>query len=44
MQTEECIIEAFTNAGLRFERLSKGGFKMMVRGVMHCGAERRVET
>jgi hypothetical protein len=30
MQTEERIIEAFTDAGLRFERLSSGGFKMTV--------------
>ena len=30
MQTEERIIEAFTNAGLRFERLSNGGFKITV--------------
>ena len=29
-KTEECIIEAFTDAGLRFERLSNGGFKMTV--------------
>jgi predicted transcriptional regulator len=29
-QTEERIIEAFTDAGLRFERLSNGGFKMTV--------------
>jgi transcriptional regulator with XRE-family HTH domain len=29
-QTEERIIEAFTDAGLRFERLSSGGFKMTV--------------
>ncbi len=26
-QTEERIIEAFTDAGLRFEHLSSGGFK-----------------
>src|SRR6516162_4213501 len=30
MQTEERIIEAFTDAGLRFELLSSGGFKMTV--------------
>jgi predicted transcriptional regulator len=30
MQTEERIIGAFTDAGLRFERLSNGGFKMTV--------------
>jgi DNA-binding XRE family transcriptional regulator len=30
MQTEEHIIEVFTDAGLRFERLSSGGFKMTV--------------
>ena len=30
MQTEQRIIEAFTDAGLRFERLSRGGFKMTV--------------
>ena len=30
MQTEERIIEVFTDAGLRFERLSSGGFKMTV--------------
>ena len=30
MQTEERIIEAFTDAGLRLERLSSGGFKMTV--------------
>src|SRR5215469_12254690 len=29
-QTEERIIEAFTDAGLRFERLSSGGFKLTV--------------
>ena len=29
-QTEARIIEAFTDAGLRFERLSKGGFKITV--------------
>jgi predicted transcriptional regulator len=29
-RTEECIIEAFTDAGLRFERLSSGGFKLTV--------------
>jgi len=29
-QTEQRIIEAFTDAGLRFERLSSGGFKMTV--------------
>jgi hypothetical protein len=29
-QTEERIIEAFAHAGLRFERLSNGGFKMTV--------------
>ena len=29
-QTEQRIIEAFTDAGLRFERLSNGGFKMTV--------------
>jgi len=30
MQTEERIIGAFTDAGLRFERLSGGGFKLTV--------------
>jgi transcriptional regulator with XRE-family HTH domain len=30
-QTEERIIEAFTDAGLRFERLSSGGFKLRYR-------------
>src|SRR6516165_7540225 len=29
-QTEERIIEAFADAGLRFERLSSGGFKLTV--------------
>ena len=29
-QTEQRIVEAFTDAGLRFERLSSGGFKMTV--------------
>src|SRR5215470_3507066 len=29
-QTEERIIQAFTHAGLRFERLSSGGFKLTV--------------
>jgi predicted transcriptional regulator len=29
-QTEERIIETFTDAGLRFKRLSSGGFKMTV--------------
>ena len=29
-QTEERIIEVFTDAGLRFERLSSGGFKLTV--------------
>jgi predicted transcriptional regulator len=29
-ETGERIIEAFTDAGLRFERLSNGGFKMTV--------------
>jgi predicted transcriptional regulator len=29
-QTEERVIDAFTDAGLRFERLSGGGFKMTV--------------
>src|SRR6516225_6113074 len=29
-KTEERIIEAFTDAGLRFERLSSGGFKLTV--------------
>ncbi len=29
-RTEARIIEAFTDAGLRFEPLSKGGFKMTV--------------
>ena len=30
-QTEVRIIEAFTDAGLRFERLTIGGFKMTER-------------
>ena len=29
-QTEKRIIDAFTDAGLRFERLSGGGFKLTV--------------
>ena len=29
-ETEQRIIEAFTDAGLRFEPLSNGGFKMTV--------------
>ena len=29
-ETEQRIIEAFTDAGLRFERLSSGGFKLTV--------------
>jgi ribosome-binding protein aMBF1 (putative translation factor) len=29
-QTEERIIEAFTDAGLRLERLASGGFKLTV--------------
>jgi ribosome-binding protein aMBF1 (putative translation factor) len=32
-QTEERIIEAFTDAGLRFERLSSGSFKL---GTGYC--------
>jgi hypothetical protein len=32
MQTEERIIQAFTDAGLRFERLSGGGFGRTVLG------------
>src|SRR5215469_14899962 len=30
MQTEQRIIEAFAKAGLQFERLSNGGFKLTV--------------
>ena len=43
-QTEERIVEAFTDAGLRFERLSSGGFKLTVPSKtivrLHSGSRR----
>ena len=43
-QTEERIIGSFTDAGLRFERLSSGGFKLTVPNKaivrLHSGSRR----